>query len=496
MGLISFSKFDAAPDLFGHLTIGQRILTDRAISTHNDYSYTEPHHNWVNQYWLAEVLFAAIFKLGGSPALLIWQWLMGAAILLLLLMLLRRKFPGTSELSIFLSLLLALGLIRFGLNLRPQIFTYLNTVILLLLLSENQIRKRQYMGLPLLFLFWVNVHGAVMAGLGLYGLWVLVELLKHWRHSWWIKNQLPHLAGVTVLIILATFINPYGYHLHRFLWWAARLDHGFLMEWQPLDWSTGTNLFFKLALPLWFGLLVYQWRTKTYWDPYYSLISLVTAVLALQHIRHIPFFGIALAPAIVLPLHVLLQRHGPSLLTFWNRMEQQFAAINLTGRMASILVITALVVFGLVPRTGFRLMVTPDQPIAQVKFLKEQGWQGRLLNEYDWGYYLIRELSPEIKVAIDGRYETAYSVGLSRKYLDFIFNTMRNLSYLDSSQADLALLRSSGVPAKVTGTHKNWVLINYDEQAALFATREYLLQQAAFDPRLPELNFPVDYIFK
>jgi len=141
-----------------------------------------------------------------------------------------------------------------------------------------------------------------------------------------------------------------------------------------------------------------------------------------------------------------------------------------------------------------RLVTAPDFPVAQVKFLREQNWQGRLLNDYDWGYYLTRELYPAVRVALDGRYETAYSPTVRQTYLDFLFTPARHLAYLDTTRADLALLRSTGPAARLIGSHKNWVLINYDETAALFATRDFLLQQPSFDPRLPQVNFPADFL--
>jgi len=495
-GFISFSNFEADPDFYGHLTVGERILADQAIPQTNDYSYTEPEHEWINQYWLAEIIFAVIFMIGGTPALLIFQWLMGGLIILLLLSLVNKETPGISEFTLFLVLVTSIGLIRFGLSLRPQIFTYLNTVILLQFLASNKIHRKQLIYLPLLFVFWVNVHGAVIAGLGIFLIWATVELLKHLRHAWWFRREFPKLLLLSGLILFATLINPYGIQLHQFLWFANTLDHRFLMEWQALDWTNSSNLFFKLAFPIWLGLVMYQFRKKLYLNHFYTLLTIVTAILAIQHIRHIPFFGIAFPLAVALPLNHLFQNKGEALILFWNQIYHRWEILNPGKQISLGLLVLATVVIGLLPPSGLRLMVNPTYPLAHVKFIQEQGWQGRLLNEYDWGYYLIRELDSRFQIAIDGRYETAYSITKTQAYLDFITNPTHNLAYLDSCKADLALLRSTMTPARIVGTHDDWVLINFNEQAALLAKKTFLERQKPFSSKLPGLVFPEDFLFK
>ena len=60
---------EADNDLWVHLAGGRRILADGAVPRVDDLSYTAAGLPWVDHEWLTQVAFAALFGLGGSPAL-------------------------------------------------------------------------------------------------------------------------------------------------------------------------------------------------------------------------------------------------------------------------------------------------------------------------------------------------------------------------------------------------------------------------------------------
>src|SRR3989304_5864233 len=61
----------ADPDIWGHVKFGQDILQSGSITDRDPYSYLTSGQVWINHEGLTEVIFAAVFALGGSPGRLL-----------------------------------------------------------------------------------------------------------------------------------------------------------------------------------------------------------------------------------------------------------------------------------------------------------------------------------------------------------------------------------------------------------------------------------------
>jgi hypothetical protein len=72
------------------------------------------------------------------------------------------------------------------------------------------------------------------------------------------------------------------------------------------------------------------------------------------------------------------------------------------------------------PETPENIKVPFSYPVAAVEFIRTRHLSGNILNEFNWGEYLIWSLYPAVKVAMDGRYETVYRDEVYRLYVQFI----------------------------------------------------------------------------
>ena len=66
-------------DLWWHLATGRFIIEHGAIPTRDVFSWTHPGARWVNQEWLAQVLFFELLDRGGGNALALFKVVLAAA---------------------------------------------------------------------------------------------------------------------------------------------------------------------------------------------------------------------------------------------------------------------------------------------------------------------------------------------------------------------------------------------------------------------------------
>ena len=159
----------ADPDLWGHVRFGLDSLSTGLLSYHDPYSFTQD-RPWINHEWLSEVQLALAYRAGGATGLVVLKM----ALLVLSLMALSAALAPLPVLvrSGWLILATWSAIAPITLTVRPHLWSWLLTIVLAgLLLSPPT--KRLMLVLPVLFAFWMNVHGGVVVGLGLLGAWTV-----------------------------------------------------------------------------------------------------------------------------------------------------------------------------------------------------------------------------------------------------------------------------------------------------------------------------------
>ncbi len=115
--------------------------------------------------------------------------------------------------SLVAMVIAAFGAVPVTRTTRPQMWSLLCLVILVSLLQRSP-HVRVLGTIALLFTAWINLHGGVILGMGVVGMWATVAAVLSWRES----GSVPWLwLLVPVVAALATLVNPYGIDLWRFL---------------------------------------------------------------------------------------------------------------------------------------------------------------------------------------------------------------------------------------------------------------------------------------
>jgi hypothetical protein len=463
----------ADPDLWGHVKFGQDILQSGSVADRDPYSYLTSGQVWINHEWLAEVIFAAVFALGGSPALI----LMKASLIFLTLglvywYLLRH---GLSPLKGGIVLMFVILLVSPGARfVRPHIFTYLLLVITLLLLDQaDRGRLRWLWGIPFVFALWANLHGGFLAGLAIAVVWsftrIAVAFCRTRRYGAAISLSDVALAGSSVAAGIATLLNPYGVELFHFLVQPATFIRPDISEWQPTPIMSTYGVTYLMFLAVAAAGYLHSWRERR---PGPLAVLCCVALAPLLAYRHGPLFGLAI------PL--LMGEHiGDS----WNRWLPKARSVLEKSKEVWVqrclagLAITVASVFLYLPLPYIEcIRIDPVRgtsfPARAVAVLGKSGAEGNLAIAFDWGEYAIWHLSPRFKVSLDGRRETTYSDEIRQENLSFALGMDDWDKLIRERDTHMALVQKRLPVFNLLKLVPNWVLVYEDSLGAIFAKQD------------------------
>ena len=381
-------------DTFWQLQSGKYIWQTGAFLYRDTFSITANAFR-LEHCWFSDLVFYGLYSLGGYTLLgllkplvitlcggLLYRWNV------------RRGVAPEIAVPVLLLCLLASAP---SWLVRPQLWTFLISLLFIRLLYRGREGGwRTWLWLVPLMVLWANLHAACIFGLALIGFFWLGEALCCWR-----KKAAPiallRLAGVGLLTLGATFVNPYGHRIPMQLLDNIKLYHvhnlGKMgnMEWLPPSFHQ-VPLFY-VVMALWGGLLLFRLRRQ---DPVEVIFFLAFLYMGVNQVRHTTL--VALLAGYFLPGQV-----SALLTSLWGQRRRPGWLPAAAGSAVLLLVAAVLLQAGLVKRVlGWGLH--PDSyPVAATTFLKKHHLPGGLYNSYDWGGYLMWRLFPAYKVFVDGR---------------------------------------------------------------------------------------------
>ncbi len=449
----SFSYLD--PDLGWHLKVGEEIARTGVLPHANTYNYTFI-GNWVDHEWLINFVSFEIYNKLGYLGLNIFFAVVIICSLVLLNFFGRRFFTKTPEwLLAFLQLFgLIACLPHFGV--RMQEFGFLFFILeLWIIFNFNRGGKwsRLIWLLPLFYL-WSNIHGSFLLGLGIVFVWLVVKLIeKYLATSKWQKYLIAtniistKKAKIFFLFSLGalgvTFLTPYGIELYSFLGGYSNTFYlGAIREWVPqFDFPFNYWQLAYLALVT-FAFLFYLYkivREKSLKADIWQ-ISLVFLflILSFKSRRHFPLMFVGTFLFLLKTIFDLLGLEN--IKSFSLKKELKYViliCLGLAGLNQYII---------LAPIANPFSSFCSEYPCAATEFLKqsEQLKNFNILNEYDWGGYLLW-VYPEKKLFIDGRIPQTRYAGQTflEEYLEFFQKQTDYTKKLDQYNIRLILIRTN-----------------------------------------------------
>jgi hypothetical protein len=480
--LVADSNRHTDPDLWGHIRFGQAFIASRHLIHSDPYSYSAPGAPWHDYEWLAEVVMAFVYNAAGVAGLKLWKFVCTA--LTVIFVADSEAETGASLSTQLLVLMIAALALVLQMQLRPQMFTFVLLGALLALLARDAYRRRAplWTAVPLMAL-WANLHGGWIVGIATLAMYTAGATIRDFAAGAGLRRGV-RLAAVTGSALLATLLNPYGFGLWRAVAWALIAPYKRLanVEWQPM--------FFALAQ---------QWHHAHSGIFVYAAVLLLMAGLAVACIlapdaSDLPLVAVAAMMCIGAWLSVRnmglvavtasapLARHLDLLGQKWRG-----GAPARSSRPVNQLVIFALCVALMLKTDVFSRRLDPDQPYpaGALAFMRSHQLSGRILNDWNWGDYLIWHAAPACKVFIDGRDDTVYPLEVVRQYLLFRFDLPNGYRILDAYPHDYVLISRSAQARQVMERRRDWKLLYRDDNALLYARAS---APAASLPNLPVIG--------
>jgi hypothetical protein len=482
----------ADPDLWMHIKVGQVILATWRIPATDVYSYSAAGLPWRNHEWLAQVMLAVAYGNLGVVGLKLLKF--GAAAVTVCAIaagLARTAAPAWVQRIVLLA---AAAGIAVQMQFRPHLFTFAMLSIVIATIAAEVLRGRARMW-PLIpaFVLWANLHGGFIVGLGV----LTIAAIVLGAEELWTTGAMTRgsrIAAHTLACAAATLLNPAGVRL-----WSGVLHSVSdpVIRLFVNDW---------VSLP---AILLYQWRHDSVQLVPFALPLIMFAGLAVAWVLAparddlplVAIAGVFIAAAFessrntdlaVIAVSIPLAHHWGLALRS-SRDERAGSRILLAGdhertgaggpglydssldsahsnHLNPVLIAASTLLLAIAGGVFSNRLVTWEPvPRGAVEFMKRHRLHGNILNNFDWGEYLVWHLAPDSRVFIDGRCELVYPDPLLTQYLDFLYGRPGGRELLDRYPHDLALLKVSTGAYQIVSADSRWKEIYRDSFSALFA---------------------------
>ncbi|WP_242343564.1 hypothetical protein [Anaeromyxobacter terrae] len=413
VALAGSSRLLQDPGTLWHTLAGERIFA-HGFPREDWLSFTFGGRPWIAHQWLGECLMAALHRLGGLDALVVAT--AGGIALLLAWIHARLVAAGVSALWALLVVALTVVASAHHFHVRPHMLSMFAFAWLYARLADVDAGRRGLIALwpvPIVFLAWVNAHGAVVGGLATLALFALA-----WLGTWVAGARSPirsrrEAVGVCALAVasVATIpVTPYGLDTAR-AWFAILASPGlprFIVEHASLARTGSWQVIALVAL--YAAALAGASRTALRAS---TLVPLVWLVLAFDRIRHAPFFAIAAALALaeLLPS----ARWADALARRGFRVRSaprtppgpRFALVGVGGIAAAVAAVAIVAAASgrspLLARLDERRWPVDLVP-ALVEAEREAPAGAPILNDMPFGAFVAYE-APGLRVFVDDRWE-------------------------------------------------------------------------------------------
>lgn len=410
-------------DIWGHVAYGYWMLEHQSLPSVEPFVSLAEGMPVMCTAWLSQVVLALGGQWGGAEA---YSAMFAISITLAYLILARVCYLQTSRVG----LSVACAFLAWGVNwgrhavIRPEMFGGVCfALVLWLVVRSDPKRTRQpmsepsrlskgdnvllWVGIPLLFALWANLHGSFIVGFAVLGSYALgrgIEVL-------WREHRVRAVLGdaefrrwvlLTELAVLGTLLNPYGMDLllHTALF-ASNPNLKDIMEWFPLEMVSIEGV----AVGCSWILLAFLFRHSRAKVSVSDVLLLAIFTLAVcLRVRMVAWYGpvwmLVMAP------HLSDVLDQAKAWAFANR-ERSSAWEQGSSRICMFSALAIWLTFAFSPMSVFVLDGKPrsremqyhgQTPLGLTDYLRENPPEGLVANPQWWGDWLALEGPPNLQV--------------------------------------------------------------------------------------------------
>lgn len=479
--LVSFATPATTSDIWVHMRLGEDLLAGAPLPTVEHYSGTAEGRPFVAYEWLSAIALAGVHELAGAPGLMLLRVVVGMACLGFLVFSLA---PAHRRAAVVLPLLVLVDyLVCFRSHIRPHLFSLLMVSVVVFALERWRRERRlgELVWLIPLHALWANLHGAYLLGVVLLGVTTAVAgfiavlpglASARERFS---AGDVAQVGGVALASLAACLLNPYGTDLLELsvrMSESSEFIKSAIWEWKnPFLVGPGNHWFVIYCILLalvWLCALI-RLRQRRWLD---AALCAVVIYQTMRANRFIPYLGIVAFP--------LLVRFA---VEFWGTRASQLEARLRPWLESALVVFMVATAFGpleaMSPRQhrAFGWGFSSHFPTDEVAFIREQGYEGVIFNEYGDGGMLIYALYPQVRVVMDPRIDV-YGAALYSEWRSSRGSLEQFAAFLEKHGVDLVLMRKAPqfLPMlDALAEDPEWTLVRQFPRRALFV-RTRLLQ--------------------
>jgi hypothetical protein len=469
-----------------HIRNGQLMLQTHAITRSDPFSSTRGGQPWYDWEWLSDLILAGVHRAMGLNGVVFFTAALVASMFALLLHRAMRR-GGTLPISIML-VLLALVASTVHLLARPHVVSWLFALVWFDLLDSASCGKDdgRVFWLPALMVLWVNLHGGFLLGLTLLGIYLLGGAIEYAISS---DNRYPtarwlrRLGLVTLLSILTSLMNPFGYRLYIHVY--QYLSNSFLMnhisEFLSPNFHGGAGLGFIVLLFITIlataggrhAISVSQW-----------FVVLFAVGSGLYAARNLPVSAILLT-LVVAPIAAQAIAEAGDMPKLSPRMRRFLSRFHSLGtRMGNLELhfrshFWVVLVFGLglwACMHGGRFgsiqyihAYFDEQrfPVKSAEVIAERNVREPIFCPDSWGGYLIYRLYPQTKIVVDDRHDL-YGEQFFKDYLKVVQVESNWESVLNEMHVNWVVAATNSPLVTIMKVTPSWIVIHEDATSVLF----------------------------
>ncbi|MBQ3642887.1 hypothetical protein II906_13325 [bacterium] len=454
-------------DLWARLIVGKHILENLSILKQDFYSYT-PTHYWYDHEWGSSFIFYTILKYFGVKGLIFLKGILCGLILFIAYKTIElRKPESTTPFNILYFVIMFLAFKdNLGLIIRCLMFTCLFFALFVYILEKARNGKyKSLIWLPIITIFWANLHGGCLSGIGLIALYAIGEFLNK-------KPFLPFLYSFFGSLF-TTFINPYGWEYVKFLFAAGLMDRKEIAEWNSSFDSVYIKSFiaYKLYLAAAFITAISSTFLKKLklkdLDKTKIIITVFLAYLSITHVRHQFFFVYYAGVLWYDEFYSLFNSLINIICEKFNIGKETRDNTVIIKEMAVYFLLFLAVFTPLTNKKEIRITET-EYPRFAVEFIDINKIKGNLLVNFNHASYCAYKLFPQNRIFMDGRYEEVYNPKLLTELIDFYDLKINADEFLDKYKTDIIILEQKFPVYDKMLENNNWRFVFGNNLSGVF----------------------------
>lgn len=497
-------------DIWWHFALGKYYVSHHTTQVnHALFSWTPADPSWLYNTWLGSTFVYLVYTAAGGFGLWLFQWAIFAGIFLCFLFFVR-SVQGRLDINAVVLMLMTVMIAGIALVFpKPDLFTplcFAALVSVFFAVKRNRISPKYFYAYPAMFVLWVNLHGGFIMGAGVVGLLFVTEWLNHFVVK---RDSLPekglfHMGCSLALVLLACFINPYGW---AYPWDTITVTFpvfrqlageggslssdliAYLPIWpyliQPLKlawWGAGWGMVLMLSLFLIVSLAAY--RKTGFWDISLLLLNPFLFYFGMQTARACVFFPMFA----FFSIFYIAERAG------FLEKAKRFTLIS----VILFLCLGSVMLVKLTETPSFNFFgmnLQETVPVQEVELIKKWKLPPPLFNDYVSGGYMMWAMYPDYKVFVDSRGKPYDLTNVLGAYSELMDNpTRENLLKLQARYpfrvALINLIFADTILGILNNAPDEWRLLYFDRNAAVLVHRSVwpslsgdLLRSIDMDPR-------------